>query len=171
MKVKTSLLLILAVVLFNRAIIYAQKDATKINVCQPSVKEILFAVNPVENWNPSFEQILVAGEFKSTGFVTIKNEPPLLTQLAAMMGEALKTARFPIYIIRKLEDKKRIKIETDINAIKRGEEKDIKLKRGDIVFLSQGCSGGKLLPSKPMNLTPEPPKNTDLPLPANKRIT
>lgn len=117
------------------------------NPCQPTAEDILSATNPVKNWNPSFDGILAVGELKSTGNTLSAKEPLSLTQVIAMVGGILKTAQSPIYLIRQSENGTRNKIEIDINKIKRGQEKDINLRKGDILFVSRGCTNGKLLPA------------------------
>lgn len=168
MKVKIYPLLVLGLVVFSAELkINAQNTIPKQIYCEPTTAEILFAINPVDNWSPSIKGILVAGEFMTTGILKLPEESLLMTQLTAMVGGIPKNSSQTVYLLRESEgNKTRKKQEVNLDDIKTGRTKDIKLKTGDIVFLPRGCADGKLLTSTKRSV-PFPqliPRGVDLPI-------
>lgn len=170
-KIKICSSLVLLLFFFSSDAVKTQAQKQD-NFCQPTIEEILFAINPVKDWNPSFDGVLIAGELKSMAILGNYEKSLSITQAIAMLGGTLRTAQQPIYLIRQSTDKKRNKIEVDLNKIKKGDAEDIKLQKGDILFVSRGCENGKLLPAtKPTLPFLQPnPDLTDSPITRKDRI-
>lgn len=157
--------LFLSLLFFTGVAVKAQAQKQD-NFCQPTIKEILFTINPVRGWNPTFEGIFFTGELKVATVLNASEESLSLSKGIAMVGGFYRTAQQPIYIIRQLADKTRIKIEVDYTKIRKGEAEDINLKKGDIVLASRGCVNGMLLPTtKPALPIPQrEPRGVDAPI-------
>lgn len=157
--------LLLSLFFFNEVTVKAQTQKQD-SFCQPNIEEILYTINPVKDWNPAFDEILVGGEIRTSAIFKSPDEPLSLSKAIAMLGGLLKTAQQPIYLIRSSADKNRSKIDVDFNKIRKGESEDVSLKKGDIVFVSRGCANGKLLPTtKPTMPFPQrEPRGVDAPI-------
>lgn len=168
-KLKISLLLLL---FLSSGAVIKVKAQSKTNSCRPTVEEILFAINPVKDWNPDIDGVLAAGEFKSNTGIKIDKENPLsVSQLIAMVGGIpLAFRNQPIYLIRQPIDKAKDGIQIDWNAIKKGQAEDIRLEKGDILFIPRGCENGKLLSPTKSIFQEKVPKGVDAPINLRSRI-
>lgn len=161
-------------VLITETEVYAQTFSSKKKSCQPSAQEILSLIKTVYNLPPKAESVLIAGEVHSIMELRHYQERRLTISLAlAVTGRSIRTVNQPVYVIRWSNvDQTKTLLEINIADTLKGLVKDFELEMGDVVFVSKGCSDGKLLPPTEPKLLPGEPRQKDsLFFAPNKRIT
>lgn len=159
------------VVLLSKVEVSAQTSLPEQNTCQPPAEEILSVIKSVYSASPNTESVLIAGEVRAGATRLWLCERPLTLRLAiAVSGGVLKSASQPYYLIRRsAEDKTKTILEVSLSDIKRGLAKDMKLERGDVIFVSRGCLDGKLLQPTNPEFLPDIPRWRDYPIGVPKK--
>jgi hypothetical protein len=152
--------------------VYAQIPLPRQIACKPSAEEILSLIKTAYNISPETESVLVTGESQGVQKLRLSNERQLTISLAlAITGRSIRTISKPIYVIRPSNDEQsQTVLEIKAGDVLTGLIKDVKLEMGDVVFVSMGCTDGKLLQPTKRKYLPEEPRHKDyIPLTLDKR--